>query len=330
MALIEISVVVPVLDEAPNIAPLSSQLREALEPACESYEMIFVGGGSTDGTEDRVLEERVADARVKLLWLSRNFGHQAAITAGMDSASGRAVITMDGDLQHPPALLPELIELWRKGYQVVTTRRVSTAQEGALRRHFSTWFYRLFDAVSGLKLEDGSADFRLLDRSAVDALKRFPERARFFRGLVQWIGFEQTSVSYTADPRLAGASKYSAGKLIKFGLLATLSFSATPLYLVAVAGFLIAGLSFLYGTYAIVAKFVMDANPAGWAGLLAALAFLGGVQLISLGVVGAYIARIYEETKGRPAYLVNRLYGLPAASPQGELKPLQREQLDHP
>jgi glycosyltransferase involved in cell wall biosynthesis len=331
MALTEISVIVPVLNEAPNIAPLSGQLRDALEPVCESYEIIFVGGGSTDGTEDRVLEERMADPRVKLLWLSRSFGHQANITAGMDFASGRAVITMDGDLQHPPTLLPELIELWRKGYQVVTTHRVSTADAGIMKRLFSRWFYKLFNAASGLSLQDGSADFRLLDRSVVDALKEFPERARFFRGLVQWIGYEQTSIMYTADPRNAGSSKYSLGYMLKFGLLATLSFSATPLYLVAVAGFAIAALSFLYGIYAIVAKVVMNVEPAGWASLLAALAFLGGVQLISMGVVGAYVARIYEETKGRPIYLVKSHQGLQRpAGIRRDRATLQHEELDYP
>ena len=309
MASVEVSVIIPVFDEAPNIGPLVRMLQEALEPVCTGYEIIFVAGGSRDGTEELILQEQAADPRVKLLWLSRRFGHQEAITAGFDYAAGDAVITMDGDMQHPPSVLPELLEKWRLGNQVVTTLRVSTEKAGPLKRISSSWFYKVFSVLSGLDLKDGSADFRLLDRVVVDTLRGFPERARFWRGLVQWVGFDQTGVAYTAEARAAGESKYSVRRRLRFGLMATLSFSATPLYLVAGVGFFIAFLSFAYGTYAVVAKLLADIQILGWASLLAALAFLGGIQLISLGVVGAYVARIYEETKGRPPYVVKRPYG---------------------
>lgn len=306
---VEVSVVIPVLNEAPNIGRLCSVLRHVLDGECRSFELVFVAGGSTDGTEEAVLEERERDPRVKLLWLSRNFGHQEAVSAGLDYSCGRAVITMDGDFQHPPELLPLLLRKWREGFEVVTTARVSTADAGFLKRVTSRWFYAILNRLSSLELREGSADFRLLDRAAVDALCSLPERSRFLRGMVQWIGFRQTSVAYRANARREGASKYSVRRLVRLALRATVAFSASPLYFVAIVGFLLAGLSFAYGLYAILAKLLADVPIVGWVSVLTVATFLGGVQLISLGVVGAYVAQIYEETKGRPVYLVRKADG---------------------
>jgi glycosyltransferase involved in cell wall biosynthesis len=306
---VEVSVVIPVLNEAPNVPEMCRRLRQVLEPRCTSFELIFVAGGSEDGTEEAVLGERAADTRVKLLWLSRNFGHQEAISAGLDSASGDAVITMDGDLQHPPEVLPELLARWHQGFEIVTTVRLSTADAGLLKRATSHWFYALLNRLSNLNLKEGSADFRLMDRAAVNALRQMPERSRFLRGMVQWVGYEQTSVPYSAAGREAGVSKYSLLRQLQFAILATVAFSATPLYLVAVFGFVLAAASFVYGAFAIVAKLLTDVPIEGWASVLTLVAFIGGVQLISLGVAGAYIAKIYEEAKARPIYIVRGAYG---------------------
>jgi glycosyltransferase involved in cell wall biosynthesis len=307
---IEVSVVVPVLNEAENVAILCSRVRAVLKRHARSYEIIFVADGSSDGTEAAVLKERSRDNRVKLLWLSRTFGHQEALTAGLDYASGAAVITMDGDLQHPPEVLPLLLQEWRQGKAVVTTRRLTTHEVPVLRRWASTAFYKGLNLVSNLNLEDGAADFRLLDRQALAALNSLPERTRFLRGMVDWIGFEHTVVSYEAPPRVAGKSKYNFRLLISFALNAILSFSSTPLYVVAVVGLVIATLSFLYGAFAVLAKLLADVSIAGWSSIVAGVSFLGGLQLISLGLVGAYIARMYEEIKGRPVYIVRKQFGL--------------------
>jgi glycosyltransferase involved in cell wall biosynthesis len=312
---VEISVVLPVLNEAANVPAMCQQLHAVLAQYGPAYEVIFVGGGSTDGTELAVLRAREADRRIKLLWLSRNFGHQEALTAGLDHAAGRAVITMDGDLQHPPAVIPQLVEAWRQGYDIVTTSRVSTAQAGILKRTTSRWFYALLNRLSDLELEEGSADFRLLSRPALDAIKQMPERSRFLRGMVHWIGFEQARVQYHAAPRQAGRTKYSAARLLRFALMATVSFSATPLFVMAGLGLLFAGLSFIYGVFAIVARLFSDIPIAGWASVLAGLMFIGGLQLTSTGLVGIYIAKIFEEAKARPVYLVRQGYGFNEAPP---------------
>ncbi len=305
----EVSIVLPVLNEAANVPEMCRRLCQALEPCTTSYEIIFVAGGSTDGTEEAILCEHAVDPRVKLLWLSRNFGHQEALSAGLDFSRGDAVIMMDGDLQHPPELLPELIARWREGYDIVTTVRLSTADAGLLKRTTSRWFYAVLNRLSKLDLRAGSADFRLMDRAAIHALQQMPERSRFLRGMVQWIGYEQTSIPYRADGREAGTSKYPLRRQLRFAMLATVAFSATPLYLVALLGFGLAGLSFLYGIYAIGAKVLADVPIEGWTSVLATVAFIGGVQLISLGVAGAYIAKIYEEAKARPIYVVRGAYG---------------------
>ncbi len=325
---VEVSLVIPVLNEAPNVSEMCRRLRQVVEPRCKSYELIFVAGGSEDGTEEAILRERAADPRVKLLWLSRNFGHQEAITAGLDFASGEAVVTMDGDLQHPPEVIPELLARWHQGYEIVTTVRLSTADAGLLKRTTSRWFYTLLNRLSNLNLKEGSADFRLMDRAAVKALQQMPERSRFLRGMVQWIGYEQTSVPYKATGREAGVSKYSLLRQLQFALLATVAFSAMPLYLVAVFGFVLAAASFVYGAFAIAAKLLANVQIEGWASVLTLVAFIGGVQLISLGVAGAYIAKIYEEAKARPVYIVRGAYGfanhmertrrVDRAIPQGE------------
>jgi len=305
----ELSVVIPVLNEAATVRELCARLRMAIEPITTDYEIVFVGGGSMDGTEDAILKQRADDARVKLLWLSRNFGHQEALTAGMDYAGGDAVIMMDGDLQHPPEVLPRLITEWRRGYEVVRSLRLSTAEVSRFKRVSSRAFYGLINRISDLDMADGSADFRLLDRVAVNALRSMPERSRFLRGMVRWIGFSQAVVPYHADARKTGTTKYPVQRLVTFALRATLSFSAAPLYLVAVFGWIFASLGFLYAMFAIAMKLFNDVPIIGWASVLASLLFMGGVQLIAIGVAGAYIAKIFEETKARPVYLVRHAYG---------------------
>ena len=304
---VDISIVIPVHNEALNLIEMCRRLRNVLDGS--NYEIIFADDGSTDDTRGAVMRERANDPRVKLLSLSRNFGHQEALSAGLDFALGDAVIAMDGDLQHPPELIPKLLDKWRCGYEIVTTVRLSTADAGLLKRIFSRSFYALLNRLSDLNLREGSADFRLMDRVAVNALRQMPEHSRFLRGMVQWIGFKQISVPYHADAREAGVSKYSIRRQLRLGLLATVSFSSTPLYILAMFGFILAAASFLYGIYAIAARVIFNATVIGWASVLAGVMFIGGVQLISLGMLGVYIAKIYEEAKARPVYLIREAHG---------------------
>jgi dolichol-phosphate mannosyltransferase len=306
---VEVSVVLPVLDEAQNVTEMCRRLKVVLAECATTYEIIFVAGGSKDGTEEQILRERSADPHVKLLSLSRNFGHQEAISAGLDFANGQAIIMMDGDLQHPPELIPQLLAKWKEGYQVVTTTRLSNADAGVVKRTASHWFYQVLNRLSGLKLKEGSADFRLLDRKALLGLRGMPERSRFLRGMVQWIGFHQIDVPYHAPRRSGGESKYSLRRQLRLATLATIAFSAVPLYLVAMLGALLAGASFLYGVYAIIVRLFFNVPIAGWSSVLALTAFVGGMQLMSIGIVGAYIAKIYEETKARPIYIVDGAFG---------------------
>jgi len=313
----KLSVVIPILDESSNVLPLYEELRKVLDPLCAGYELIFVDDGSTDGSADRVRELHAADPRVKLLSLSRNFGHQMALTAGMDHASGDATIVMDGDLQHPPAVIPELVARWKEGFEVVYTVRRSTAAAGPLKRATASLFYRVFRRLSGIHLPSHAADFRLLDRTVVDAFRGIRERARFLRGLTVWAGYRSIAVPYQAPRRAAGESKYSTGRMARLGIDALVSFSTIPLHAAIYVGFSLAFLGFLYALYALYARFVTGNVLPGWTSLALLVSVVGGLQLILLGVVGIYLGKIYEEVKKRPLYLVRSALGFDTAGPDG-------------
>lgn len=311
----KLSVVIPLLDEASNIRRLHDELRNQLEALSVDFELIFVDDGSTDGSADRVRELHEADHRVKLLSFSRNFGHQIALTAGMDHASGDATIVMDADLQHPPAVIPELVARWREGYEIVYTVRRSTREAGFFKRTTAAVFYRLFRGLSGLDLPSNAADFRLLDRKVVEAFRGIRERTRFLRGLTAWAGYRTIAVPYDAPPRRAGESKYSAGRMARLATDALVSFSTIPLHVAVYLGFSLAALGFLYALYALYQRLVTGDVLPGWASLAVLLSVVGGIQLMLMGVIGIYLGKIYEEVKGRPLYLVRSALGLDVSGP---------------
>jgi glycosyltransferase involved in cell wall biosynthesis len=246
-----------------------------------------------------------ADSRIHFVSLSRNFGHQGGLVAGLENCRGDVAITLDADLQHPPALIPDMLRLWRDGYQVVNTRR-REANSGRGARSLINWvFYTIMSRLSGIPLNERQSDFRLLDRKALDALLSLPEREKFLRGLTYWIGFRQESLPYDVAPRHAGSTKFNLSQLLVFAVQGVTSFSLVPLRLFVLAGIVLAALSFLYGAYVLIYFLVKPSfAPAGWASLAVGVFFLGGIQLIGIGVLGEYLGRVLNEVRGRPVYLV--------------------------
>lgn len=299
----ELSVVIPAFNEEENLQVVADRVREVLERTVTSFELIFVNDGSTDQT-GTILRQLVARHDwIAAIHLSRNFGHQAALLAGLDHALGRAVVTMDCDLQHPPELVPELIRWWREGFDIVYTIRERTAGS-PVKEFLSRLFYRSFSAVSEVNLDIGAADFRLLDQQVVRELRKLREQRSFFRGLVGWIGFESKAVSYVAPERHAGKSKYTLRGMFRFALNGLFSFSLLPLRLATWIGVILAAAGGAYGLYAIYSAVIEKTTIRGWASLLITTMVLGGVQLLFLGVIGEYVGRIYEEVKGRPNYII--------------------------
>jgi polyisoprenyl-phosphate glycosyltransferase len=299
-----ISIAIPVYNEVENVPILYDHLKPVLEKLPFTFEIIFVDDGSSDGTYAAVQKLQAHDHRIKAISFSRNFGHQAALTAGLHYATGDAVITMDGDLQHPPALIPTLIAKWQEGNQVVFTVREATADESFFKKMTSKLFYRIMNASSKTPVQPFGADFRLLDRAVVSSLKTLEERDRFLRGLIGWLGFSSVGVPFTANARAAGNTKYSTRRMMNFALDGILSFSATPLHLVTLLGLIVSALSFVYGAYSLYAYFFTERTIPGWTSILVTVLFLGGVQLISIGILGEYLLRVYNETKRRPLFII--------------------------
>jgi dolichol-phosphate mannosyltransferase len=301
-----ISVVVPLFNEAQTLRELHRRLNDALAVVGD-HEIVLIDDGSTDGTWHIALDLAASDPPIRLVRLSRNFGHQAALSAGMDAARGDAVITIDADLQDPPELIPELVERWREGYDVVYGVRSSRAGEAHLRLAAISLFYRLIGAITATEVPRDVGDYRLLSRRAADAIRTMPERARFLRGMTGWIGFKQIGVEYARDPRYAGESKYPFKSLLRLALDGIISFSVAPIRLVTALGFAL--VVFCVGVFAWVlyVRFGTAHHPSGWTSVIAVVLLLGGVQLVSIGVIGQYIARIFEEAKQRPLYLVDEV-----------------------
>ena len=299
-----LTAVAPIYNERESVEELHRRLAAALEPL-GPYEIVLVDDGSTDGSWEAMQRLAAADDRLRLLRLSRNFGHQIALTAGLDAARGDAVVLIDGDLQDPPELIPELVARWREGYDVVYAVREQREGESRLRLLAISAFYRLFRRMAATDIPANTGDFRLLSRRAVDALARMPERARYLRGMTSWIGFRQTGVPYRRDARYAGTSKYPLGKLWRLASDGITSFSVAPIRLVTRIGAVM--LVFCAGVLAwtLYVRFFTDNAPQGWTSLLAVVLLLGGMQMLGIGIVGQYIARIFEETKQRPLYFVS-------------------------
>ena len=306
----ELSVIVPVFNEAANIAPLLAALTPALEGCCASHEIIFIDDGSLDATMDEVRAAHARDTRVRAVSFSRNFGKEIAIAAGLDHARGRAAVIMDADLQHPPAMIPAFVKLWREGYKNVYGQRTDRAADSPLRRALTYRFYDLFDNFGETRLPPGAGDFRLLDAQAVAALRAMGERARFSKGLYAWIGFKSVGVPFEVAERAHGVSKFSYRKLTRFALDGLMSFSTLPLKVWTFVGTLVSGVALMSAVYFLSRTFVQGVDVPGYASLIVSILFFAGVQLVSLGVLGEYIGRIFAEVKRRPLYLVADTVGL--------------------
>ncbi len=304
-----ISVVVPIYNEAPIISELHRRLTSALRSLPDAYELVFVNDGSADASPDMLRALVVSDSHARLINLSRNFGHQIAITAGMDHARGDAVVVIDADLQDPPEMIPELVAKWREGYDVVYAVREKRVGESVFKRATAAAFYRLITRITNVDIPVDTGDFRLMSRRAVEALKKVRERHRFIRGLVAWLGFKQTGVRFVRQERYAGSTKYPLKKMLKFAFDGITSFSFMPLQMATYLGFFVSVVSFLGILYVVYLRIFTQETIIGWASLMAAILFLGGVQLITLGIIGEYIGRIYDEAKARPLYFTQEVLG---------------------
>lgn len=301
----KISVVIPVYDEEENIHVLYEKLRDVLRKV-EDYEIIFVDDGSTDGTLKNIERLNKKDSKVKYLSFSRNFGHQIALKAGLDHASGDGVITMDGDLQHPPEYIVPMLKKWEEGYEAVYSIRSEDTYASFFKKTTSNFFYKILNTLSDVYIPPGGADFRLLDKKIVDLIKNMNEPSFFLRGIVPWLGFQQTSITYKVGKRLAGRTKYSARRMFLLALDGITSFSIKPLRIATFIGFVLAILSAIYGIYAIIIRVVYQIGIPGWASIVTTIVFMGGIQLMMLGVIGEYLGKLFIESKKRPLYLVKK------------------------
>jgi dolichol-phosphate mannosyltransferase len=305
-----VSVIVPCYNEEQVIVETNRELVATLAASQGiDFEIIYVDDGSRDATADMLHAIHAADSRARVVLLSRNFGHQIAVSAGLEHAAGDAAVIIDADLQDPPAVIPEMIERWRDGYDVVYGVRGERAGETAFKRGTARAFYRLINRISEIEIPLDVGDFRLLDRKVVDVLLTMPERDRFLRGMVSWIGFRQVAVLYNRAPRRAGQSKYPLMKMVRFAVDSVISFSFAPLRLAIWGGFIALGASFVGIVYALAIRLYTTDWVKGWASIFTAVLFLGGVQLITLGIVGEYVGRIYAEVKLRPLFVVRERLG---------------------
>jgi glycosyltransferase involved in cell wall biosynthesis len=296
-----VSVVAPMYEEEATAGQFVARVRDALDGV--DFELVVVDDGSPDGTGAALAAEAAADERVKVLSLSRNFGHQAALTAGLEHAQGDVVVMLDGDLQDPPELIPTMLDRWREGADVVYAVREQREGETAFKRTTARWFYRSFRRMAQIDLVPESGDFRLMGRQALDALLAMPERNRFLRGMTVWVGFTQTAVKFRREPRQAGRTKYTLPKMVRFSFDAITSFSHAPLQWATLLGFACSALAFIGIPLTVVARYTNQFVPGVPSTILIVL-LLGGIQLITVGIIGEYVGRIYDEVKRRPLYVV--------------------------
>ena len=303
------SVVVPVYNEELVVEESYKRLRQVMDSAGEPYEIIFVNDGSRDATPDIVRRICDSDANIRLIDFSRNFGHQTAITAGMDNAGGQAIVVIDADLQDPPEVILEMIKKWKEGYDVVYGKRLKRKGETLFKLITAKIFYRALKSMTSVDIPVDTGDFRLIDRKVCDVMASLTEKNRYVRGLVSWIGFKQTAVEYVREERFAGETKYPLKKMLKFALDGITTFSDKPLKLATVIGFLLSGCSFLYLIVVLCLKLFTDVTVTGWASAMSVSLFFNGIVLLMLGIMGEYIGRIYEEVKGRPLYIIKEKKG---------------------
>ncbi|KAA3633004.1 MAG: glycosyltransferase [Bacteroidetes bacterium] len=299
-----LSIIIPVYNEEATIPEMYRRLNLAVSTITEDYEFVFVNDGSRDGSLVQLIRLTEMDKRVFYINFSRNFGHQIAVTAGLDACNGDAVVIIDGDLQDPPEVIPELYKKYKEGFEVVYGKRSDRAGESIFKKMTAKWFYRILKNLTSIDIPLDTGDFRLVDRKIVDYLKQMPEQNKFLRGQIAWLGFNQTDVMFSRDKRQHGETGYPFSKMLKFALDGITSFSDKPLSLVTKLGFTISLISFLIILYATYAHFVLDRTITGWTSLIISSMFIGGVQLISIGIIGEYISRMNKNTINRPLYIV--------------------------
>lgn len=301
-----ISIVVPVFNEEDNIEHFYESVCKVMESLPYDFELIYVDDGSKDRSREILHGLEKQDERVQSIFLARNSGHQLALTCGLDNADGDAVITMDGDMQHPPELIPVLLEKWEQGYEVVQTIRKTTEGVSAMKKLTSYYYYKLLNKLSNVHIQEGGSDFRLMDRVVVKAFRRYREHARFIRGMIGAMGFRQVQIEFVAPKRFAGVSKFSPRKMLNFAIDGVLAYSNLPLRLGLYIGTISGLISLLMILHVFVSKYVLNDAVAGWATLTACVLFFGGMQMIVLGILGEYLGRVFEEVKHRPLYLIAR------------------------
>lgn len=299
-----ISIVTPVYNEEDNVVFFHEEITKVMKTTGMDYELIYVNDGSKDRTDELIRELAEKDSHVRAITFARNFGHQTAITCGMDFARGDAVITMDGDMQHPPELIPLLLEKWKDGYDIVQTIRTSTEDSGFIKKITSAGYYKVINSISKTPVTPGGSDFRLMNRKSLDVFLRFREHARFIRGIVGGLGFKQTTIKFEAPARHAGVSKFSMNKMLHFAMDGILTNSTTPLRAAFYAGVVSGVIGILLILHVLYSYLVGNTVP-GWATMTILIAFFGSANLVGLGIIGEYIGRIYEETKDRPLYWIS-------------------------
>jgi glycosyltransferase involved in cell wall biosynthesis len=319
---IELSIVVPAFNEARNLPKLHTELVPVLDALSPHWELVVADDGSRDGTWAEIVALHERDARVRGVRLSRNFGHQYALFAGLANSQGSAVVSMDADLQHPPPVVAALVAEWRKGNKVVHTIRRDPPNLSVFKRVSSRLFYRVYSYLSGVRLENGMADFRLLDRQVLNSVLQFQEQGLFLRGLVQWVGYSSATVEYHSQARYSGTTKYTLGRMVRLAWNGITSFSVVPLRLGIILGLATSLLAFAYLAYAIAAKLFFTVTVPGWASAVGVVSLLFGVLFILLGIVGEYIGKIMIEVQRRPRFLVSETLGVRAAPSQAAGPPI--------
>ena len=309
---VTLSLVVPVFNEEDSLDTFLRRINEVFQTqALIDLELVFVNDGSTDATLERLLDRQRHDSRLRIVDLSRNFGKEAALSAGLQIASGQIVVPIDADLQDPPEVILQMIERWREGYEVVLGHRISRRSDTWAKQTSAHWFYRLHNKIAEQPLPENVGDFRLMDRCVVDALLTLPESRRFMKGLFAWVGFRTAAVDYVRESRVAGTSSFNGWRLWNLAVEGITGFSITPLRIWSYMGLVVAGASLAWGTWILVRTLIFGHDIPGYASLFVAVTFLGGLQLIGIGIVGEYVGRTYIESKRRPPFVVRRVYRQP-------------------
>jgi dolichol-phosphate mannosyltransferase len=301
----ELSVIVPVFNEEKNIPLLYDRMTVVLKALQKEYEIIFVNDGSRDTTPALIVQLSMRDSHVKYINFSRNFGHQIAVSAGLDHACGNAVVIIDADLQDPPELIKDLYDKHTEGFEVVYAKRRARKGESWLKRLTARFFYRIINKITSVDIPLDTGDFRIIDKKVVAVLRKMPEQQKFLRGQISWVGFKQTAVEYDRDARFAGKTGYTYRKMIRFAIDGITSFSNFPLKFATIAGFVVSFVAFLIMIYALYARFISKDYVPGWTSLILSVMFIGGIQLIGIGIIGEYIGRISANLRNRPLYVVN-------------------------